>query len=165
MYTYETILITRATLTEEDESALVDAFAGLIGEGGGTLVHRDRMGKRRLAYPIRKEDDGVYTRFLFDAEPAVSTELERRAKLQDKILRFMTVRLERDWARDAKAQAVRDQEAARQAAEEAANAPAEDAPAEDASDEGAAGEPVEAKPDAPPEKADSKPETASTGEA
>ena len=62
----------------------------------------------RLAYPIRKYDDGVYTRFLYDAAAAVPQELERRAKLSDKVLRWLTVKLEQEWAVDAKRQAEQD---------------------------------------------------------
>src|SRR5262245_56031636 len=86
------------------------------------------MGRRRLAYVVRKFEDGVYTRFLYDSTPAAPKELDRRIRLSDKILRHLTVRLEPDWAEAAKEQAVRDeqarQEAARLAAEGAASAAA-----------------------------------------
>jgi hypothetical protein len=79
------------------------------------------MGRRRLAYPIQKFEDGVYTRFLYDSEPTVPKELDRRLRINDKVIRHMTVCLEPDWAVAAKEQAVRDaqlraeQEAARAA--------------------------------------------------
>ena len=129
MVTYETIIVTAPVLTEDDERVLVDGFADIVTDGGGTFFARDRMGRRRLAYPIRKFDDGVYTRFLYDAESAVPTELERRVKLSDKVLRWMTVKLEKQWADDAKKEAEREAqakiEAEAKAAEEAAQAEAE----------------------------------------
>ncbi|ANM28790.1 hypothetical protein ABI59_02940 [Acidobacteria bacterium Mor1] len=116
-------------MTEDDERTLVDGFADIVTDGGGTFFARDRMGRRRLAYPIRKFDDGVYTRFLYDSEAAVPTELERRVKLSDKVLRWMTVKLEKQWAEDAKKEAEREAqakiEAEAKAAEEAAQAEAQ----------------------------------------
>lgn len=140
MNTYETIIITVPTLTEEEERSLVGGFAQLVTDGGGNLVANERMGRRRLAYSIKKCDDGVYTRFLYDSEPAVPKELERRVRLSDRVLRYLTVCLEQEWAVFAKEQAVRDAaaraeaDAAREAAA-LAGAAAETEPAED-EDEG-----------------------------
>lgn len=152
MNTYETLFITPPNLAEDDEKAIVDAMSQVVSEGGGTFHANDRMGRRRLAYPIQKFEDGVYTRFLYDAEHEVPKELERRLRLSDKVLRSLTVRLERDWASAAKEQAVRDaarraeaeaeaeRRAAEAAAEEQAKAAAEaeggeEKPAAEASDD------------------------------
>ena len=134
MQTYESILITLPTLTEEEEKTTVDIFESIITEGGGSIDYRDRMGKRRLAYPIMKLDDGVYTRFLYDAESSVVTELERRARLHDKIMRYLTIKLERSWAREAKEKAIEDIQARKDAivAAEAAAVEAEAKAIEDA---------------------------------
>jgi small subunit ribosomal protein S6 len=107
MPTYETLFITPPNLPEDEERTAVDAFALVVADGGGQMVTNDRMGRRRLAYPIRKFDDGVYVRFLYDAEPPVSRELDRRIRLSDKVLRSLTVRLEPKWAVDAKDEARR----------------------------------------------------------
>jgi small subunit ribosomal protein S6 len=151
LQTYESILITLPTLTEEEEKTTVDIFESIITDGGGSIDYRDRMGKRRLAYPIMKLDDGVYTRFLYDAESSVVTELERRARLHDKIMRYMTIKLERSWAREAKEKAIEDIQARKDAivAAEAAAVEAEAKAIEDAAKaaeeaEKAAAEPVEA---------------------
>jgi small subunit ribosomal protein S6 len=111
VYTYETIFITDPTLTEDDERTIVGGFAQIVSEGGGSMVANERMGRRRLAYPIKKFDDGVYTRFLYDSEPGVPKELERRIRISDKVIRYLTVRLEPDWAVASKEQAVRDAQA------------------------------------------------------
>jgi small subunit ribosomal protein S6 len=134
--TYETVFITVPTLTEDEERAVVDGMAQIVTDGGGSFTANDRMGRRRLAYPIRKFEDGVYTLFLYDSESAVPRELDRRFRLSDKVLRHLTVRLEPDWAVAAKEQAVRDAqaraeaEAARKVAEAEAAARAEKEAAE-----------------------------------
>lgn len=167
MQTYETIFVTTPTLTEDEERSTVEIFAQVVSEGGGALVANERMGRRRLAYPIEKHTDGVYIRFLYDAEADVPKELERRIRLSDRILRALTVRLETKRALAAKEQAVRDIQARAEAAERerleqeaaaaaAAAAPPEAAP-EAAPEEGSAGdtqestvEPVSPAPPAPP---------------
>jgi len=108
--TYETLFITLPTLSEDEERAAVAPLAQLVTERG-TMTANERIGRRRLAYPIKKFEDGVYTRFLYDAEAGLPRELERRLRISDKVLRHMTVRLEEDWAVAAKEQAVRDAEA------------------------------------------------------
>jgi small subunit ribosomal protein S6 len=120
MPTYETLFITPPNLTEDEELATVEAMAKIVTEGGGQMVANDRMGRRRLAYQIRKFEDGVYTRFLYDSDSAVPTELERRIRLSDKVLRSLTVRLEEDWAEEAKQEAVREAERRVRAEEERA---------------------------------------------
>ncbi|MDX1390008.1 MAG: 30S ribosomal protein S6, partial [Acidobacteriota bacterium] len=132
MDTYQTVFITVPNLSEDEERAVVDDLAGVVTSGGGAFTANDRMGRRRLAYPIRKFEDGVYTLFLYDSESAVPIELERRFRLSDKILRHLTVKLEKEWAGERKEEAVRqakaraEAEAARVAAEAEAAARAEE---------------------------------------
>jgi len=108
LQTYETIFITPPNLAEAEEQAITEALAKVISDGGGAIHAQDRMGRRRLAYPIRKFDDGIYVRLLYDAEVEVPKELERRARLSDAVLRSMTVRLTEEWGEHAKQQAVID---------------------------------------------------------
>jgi len=136
LHTYETIFITPPTLSEEDEQTLVGTMAQVVVDGGGQFTVKERMGRRRLAYPIHKHDEGVYTRFLYDADPAVTKELERRIRLSDNVIRSLTVRLEEDWAVAAKVEAVEDADrrARAQAEREAAEAEAEAKSREEADD-------------------------------
>ena len=67
LQTYETVFITPPNLGEDEEQTTVDALIRVVTDGGGSLVASDRMGRRRLAYPIRKFDDGVYVRLLYDS--------------------------------------------------------------------------------------------------
>ncbi len=117
MQTYETLFVTTPTLTDEEEQSTVEVLAQIVTDGGGTFTANERMGRRRLAYPIQKYNDGVYVRFLYDSDPAVPKELERRLRISDRILRVLTVRLEPKWAVAAKEQAVRDAQARVEAAE------------------------------------------------
>jgi small subunit ribosomal protein S6 len=130
--TYETVFITLPTLTDEEERVAVEALATIVADGGGVFTTKDRMGRRRLAYPIKKFEDGVYTRFLYDSLPGVPKELDRRLRISDKVIRHMTVCLEPDWAAAAKIQAVKDAEA--RAAAEAAIAAGLVPPAEAAAE-------------------------------
>lgn len=132
MRTYETLFITLPTLTEDEERAMVEGLAQIVADAGGVFAVKERMGRRRLAYPIQKHEDGVYTRFLYDSEPSVPKELDRRLRINDKVIRHMTVYMEPDWAVASKEQAIRDAqaradaEAAREAGlltDEAAEAP------------------------------------------
>jgi small subunit ribosomal protein S6 len=106
--TYETVFITLPSLTDQEETDLVSSLAQIVAADGGSLVANDRMGRRRLAYPLRKFEDGVYTRFLYDSTPEAPKELARRIRLSDKILRHLTVRLDPEWAEEAKEQWARD---------------------------------------------------------
>ena len=117
MQTYETLFITTPTLTEEEEKTTVETLSEIVTQGGGSMVVNERMGRRRLAYPIQKHNDGVYIRFLYDSEAAVPKELERRIRLSDRILRVLTVRLEGKRATVTKEQAIRDAQARVEAAE------------------------------------------------
>ena len=109
--TYETVFITVPTMTDEEEKVVVDALTAVVNDGGGAFAANDRMGRRRLAYPIKKFEDGVYTRFLYDADSAVPKELDRRLRISDKVIRHMTISMELDWAVASKEQAVRDAQA------------------------------------------------------
>ena len=111
MRTYETVFITLPTLTEDEERAIVGGFEQVLSDSGATMFTTDRMGRRRLAYPIQKFEDGVYTRFLYDSGADVPRELERRMRISDKVLRHLTVQLEREWAVGAKEQVIKDAQA------------------------------------------------------
>lgn len=90
MAKYETMLITTATLDEEAGAALVGKFKSLI-EANGTIDSVDEWGKRRLAYPINDELEGVYTLIKFTCEPSFPAELDRVYKITEGILRSMII--------------------------------------------------------------------------
>ena len=90
MAKYETMLVTSAALDEETTTALVGKFKSLI-EANGTIEAVDEWGKRRLAYPINDENEGVYTVITFTSEPTFPAELDRVYKITDGVLRTMIV--------------------------------------------------------------------------
>ena len=90
MAKYETMLVTSAALDEEATTALVGKFKSLI-EANGTIEAVDEWGKRRLAYPINDEEEGVYTVIKFTSEPSFPAELDRVYKITDGVLRTMIV--------------------------------------------------------------------------
>ena len=90
MAKYETMLVTSAALDEEATAALVGKFKSLI-EANGTIDSVDEWCKKRLAYPINDEVEGVYTVIKFTSEPAFPAELDRVYKITDGVLRTMIV--------------------------------------------------------------------------
>ena len=98
MAKYETMLITSATLDEEANAALVGKFKSLI-EANGTIDSVDEWGKRKLAYPINDETDGVYTVIHFTSSPEFPAEMDRVYKITDGVLRSMIVALDEEKAK------------------------------------------------------------------
>lgn len=90
MAKYETMLVTSATLDEEATAALVGKFKTLI-EKNGTIDSVDEWGKKRLAYPINDETDGIYTVINFTSNTDFPAELDRVYKITDGVLRSMIV--------------------------------------------------------------------------
>ncbi len=90
MAKYETMLVTSANLDEEATAALVGKFKSLI-EANGTIDSVDDWGKRRLAYPINDEEEGIYTVINFTSEPTFPAELDRVYKITDGVMRTMIV--------------------------------------------------------------------------
>lgn len=90
MAKYETMLVTSAALDEEASTALVGKFKTLI-EARGTIDSVDEWGKRRLAYPINKQEEGVYTLIKFTCTPEFPAELDRVYKITDGVLRTIIV--------------------------------------------------------------------------
>ena len=90
---YEVIYIVNPNLGDEDYKEVIKKFNDLVEKGGGTVVKVKEWGKQRLAYDIRKFDKGTYVLLEYCARPGGSVELEREFKLEDRILKFQTVKL------------------------------------------------------------------------
>ena len=91
MRRYESILIAHVDLSEDELSSLIARYSEIITGQKGILVKVERWGKRRLAYIIRKQARGFYILIDYAGESAAVNELERNLKINDKILKFMTV--------------------------------------------------------------------------
>ena len=90
---YETIFIVNPTLEEAAATAVADKFKSLI-EANGTNVEVEDWGKRRLAYPIEDQNEGVYTLVRFESKPEFPAELDRIYKITDGIMRSIIVCLD-----------------------------------------------------------------------
>jgi small subunit ribosomal protein S6 len=93
---YETVFVLHPELTEEDVEANVQSIVQLLESKGAEIIRIDRGGKRRLAYVMRKQRYGYYTLIHFRATPEPLPELERTYRLSERVLRYLTVRFEKE---------------------------------------------------------------------
>jgi len=93
---YETTFIVNPQGEESAIDAQVKAIGKIITDNGGKIVREERMGTRRLAYPIAGLNQGFYATFLFEAEPPVLPLIDRYLKLGESYLRYLTIRYEGD---------------------------------------------------------------------
>lgn len=99
MRTYEVLFILSPQVPEEEATALVGEFRSVVEKiGGATLKNEEAWGRRRLAYPIQKSNEGVYYLFVIESEGSLA-ELDRRMKNSDRVLRHMIVRTDLDHKR------------------------------------------------------------------
>ena len=91
MNKYESVIIINPNVDEAGLKALEEKFTGLINENG-KVETVDSMGKRKLAYEIKKFKEGTYLVFNFEAKPEFITELERVYRITDDILKFITIK-------------------------------------------------------------------------
>ena len=91
MRQYETGFVLSPTLSEEETTQFIQQMAEIVAQKKGRMVRQDIWGKRRLAFPIKRFQEGVYVFFTYDGGGDVSVELERRFKQTDAVIRFMTV--------------------------------------------------------------------------
>ena len=98
MRTYEVLFILSPQVAEEEATNLVTEFRGVAEKTGATLKTEEAWGRRRLAYPIHKFNEGNYHLFVFESAGSLA-ELDRRMKNSDRILRHMIVRTDEDLKR------------------------------------------------------------------
>jgi small subunit ribosomal protein S6 len=94
MQFYESIFIVRPSLTDEDTSKLIEKMKGVLEKTGATLLKLENWGKKKLAYEIKRERKGTFVYVHFSSKGETITELERSYRLEDSVLKFLTVRLE-----------------------------------------------------------------------
>jgi len=127
MRDYESIFILTPTLKEEESEKVGRRMRDIITAGGGQVAAVENWGRKRLAYEVGKHKKGEYVLMRYKAGPDTVAELERNFKLTDSVIKYITVRLEKEALAAAEAKTRAAEEAAR--AEEAAKAEGE-APAE-----------------------------------
>ncbi|MEL0013398.1 MAG: 30S ribosomal protein S6, partial [Alphaproteobacteria bacterium] len=91
---YEHVFIARQDISGPQVDQLVEAFTGVVENGGGKVVGLESWGLRNLAYRIKKNRKGHYVMMNLDAPSEVVTELERQQRIHDDILRYLTLRIE-----------------------------------------------------------------------
>lgn len=105
---YEVMYIAAPETADEDVTKLNEAIQQLIEKEGGSVVKTEVMGKRKLAYPIKKKTEGHYTLFEVEGSGQEIAELERRFRVNDAVIRFVTVRVDEDRKTAAKLTAKRE---------------------------------------------------------
>ncbi len=120
---YELVLILRPDIDEATGEAALEKIESVIAENGGTLLVRDDWGQRRLAYLINGHQKGRYVLEKFIADPSIISEVERRLRITDSVIRFMTVR--KPGSVDVEARLAEAEEERRKLAEDAARRAAE----------------------------------------
>jgi small subunit ribosomal protein S6 len=95
---YEVVFIVDPT-ADEEVSRLTDGFTQIITDQGGTITKAETMGKRQLAYEINHHKDGTFVLIEIEGSGREIAELERRMRVNDRILRYLTVRVDEDRRR------------------------------------------------------------------
>lgn len=91
---YETMYILRPDLGDEQVEQAVSKYQNLLQEQGATEIEIQRRGKRRLAYEINRQRDGIYVQMNYEAPGKVIAPLERAMRLSDEVIRYLTIKQE-----------------------------------------------------------------------
>jgi len=106
--TYELMFIVRPDMTEEDLDKLIAMLQSIVPASGGSIQKVDKMGKRRLAYTVKRFHEGIYVLMVVEGGGAVIHELERRLRVTEQVIKFLTVRTDEEQKRLDKIKALRD---------------------------------------------------------
>ena len=106
--TYEIMFIVRPDVEEADLDKLIEGFQKNVTDGGGEIRSTEKMGRRRLAYTVRKFNDGFYVLMNVAIPGAGILELERRLRVTEQVIKFITVRMDEEEKRLAKIKAHRE---------------------------------------------------------
>ncbi len=131
MRKYEIVFIVRPDAPEEDVDKLITQMEGVVGAAGGRMEKVEKMGLRQLAYRVRRHREGSYVLFALEGSGETVKEFERRLRVTDSVLKFLTVRTDGERKRAERFKALRaKQEARRPRPKPAAPLPAPPAAAE-----------------------------------
>lgn len=95
MNQYETVFILTPVLSAEQMKETVEKFKGILSAGGAELINEENWGLKKLAYPIQKKSTGFYQLLEFKAEPALIDKLEVAYRRDERVIRFLTVKMEK----------------------------------------------------------------------
>jgi len=92
MNNYETLYVLKPTLTDEETAANIAKIEEILVREGAEILATNNMGMRKLAYPVEKNERGVYTIVYFKAAGSIVSELERNLKFNEEVIKYLTVR-------------------------------------------------------------------------
>jgi small subunit ribosomal protein S6 len=104
---YEVMFIVRPDVQDEELDKLIAGFEATVTNGGGVVRSTEKMGRRKLAYLVRKFNDGNYVLLTIDADGKLVAELERRLRVTEPVIKFITVRMDEEQKRIDKIKAIR----------------------------------------------------------
>ena len=113
MRKYELIFITRPDMPEEELGKLITQMEGVVTGQGGKIEKVEKMGKRRLAYRVERQKEGIYVLFVIEGGGETVKEFERRLKVNDSVIKYLSVRIDEELKRAEKAKAWRAEQASR----------------------------------------------------
>jgi len=96
MELYESLFIIRPSISDEETNALIEKMKGVADKTGAQFIKSENWGRKKLAYEVRRERKGTYAYFYFKAPNNTVGELERAYRLEDNIIKFLTVHLEKE---------------------------------------------------------------------
>jgi len=137
---YENLVIVKPTLTEEETQASIKAIEEVLTSNGAEIIARDAMGTKKLAYPIQKNERGHFHVVYYTMAPSSIAEVERRFRINEDLLRFVTIKYDskrevtawKELVAKTEKKAAAKTAAATAAAEAAATPATEEAPATEA---------------------------------
>jgi small subunit ribosomal protein S6 len=91
---YETAFLITPKLDEEETEKLIQKMADIVAKKKGKMIKIDKWGKKKLAYPVEKHNEAFYVFFHYEGEPDIPSELERRFRQTESVLRYLTLRKE-----------------------------------------------------------------------
>jgi small subunit ribosomal protein S6 len=104
---YEVMFIIRPDVDDDEAEKLITGFSSTVTSGGGAVKSVEKLGRRKLAYMVRKFNDGNFVLLTIEAGGAVVLELERRLRVTEPVIKFITVRVDEEEKRLAKVKAAR----------------------------------------------------------
>ena len=113
MRVYEELFIVKPDAPEEEVDAYIGQLKDLITNGKGTVEKADKWGNRKLAYRVQKYNEGIYVLIQFSSSPELVREVERRMRVTDMVIKFITVRIDEKTKKIEKRKKQRDKRAAR----------------------------------------------------
>ena len=116
MRIYEELFIVRPDATDEEVDPIIEQVTHVITQAGGSIEKTEKWGVRKLAYRVMKYNEGQYVLIVFNAQPETVKEVERRLRVADAVLKFLTVRIDEKMKHIEKRRKAREKRAARKPA-------------------------------------------------